>query len=160
MPVAVSLGLGANELTTISGDQSHLQAANLVYIGLRSVDVGERDLIKKLNVRSYTMSDVDERGVGTVIRESLAYLEQQGVTHLHVSFDLDSIDPIYAPGVGTPVPGGLTYREAHLIMEAIAMSPVFHSLEIAEVNPILDNHNQSAELAVELIASSMGKRIL
>src|SRR6476646_4894520 len=133
---------------------------NLVYLGLRSVDPGEREIVKEHSIRAYTMSDLDERGVGTVIREALAYLDAQGVTHLHVSCDLDSIDPIYAPGVGTPVPGGLTYREAHLIMEAISQSPVFHSLEIAEVNPILDSHNKSAELGVELIASSMGKRIL
>lgn len=160
MPVAVALGHGAEELTALSNGQPDLLSTDLIYIGLRSVDPGERDLIKRLGIKSYTMSDLDERGTGTVIRESLAYLETQGVTHLHVSFDLDSIDPLYAPGVGTPVPGGLTYREAHLIMESISTSPIFHSLEVAEVNPILDNHNQSAELAVELIASSMGKRIL
>lgn len=159
MPVAVSLGLGAPELTSIGGNFVKLQPHQIVMIGLRSVDEGERALIRKLRIESYTMSDIDKQGIHRIIAKALSALRAK-VDHLHVSFDLDSVDPMFASGVGTPVPGGLTYREAHLIMEAIAESGYMASMEVAEVNPILDNKNASAEVAAELIASSMGKRIL
>ena len=159
MPVAVSLGLGAPELTSVGGNFTKLEPNQLIYIGLRSVDEGERALIKKLKIESHTMSDLDKYGAHKLITESLSSLTAR-VDHLHVSFDLDSVDPMVASGVGTPVPGGLTYREAHLIMEAIADTGCMASMEVAEVNPILDVRNQSAEVASGLIASSMGKHIL
>ncbi len=184
MPVAVIIGQGDLRLTSVGGNFPKLDPECLVYIGLRDVEhesewqknhpgqkpnteeMSEVDRLKALGLhgdsetRSFTMSKVDELGISEVISRSLEHMQKIGVTYLHVSFDLDSVDPIYAPGVGTPVPGGLTNREAHSIMEAIALSPIFKSLEIAEVNPILDERNKSAELAVDLIASSMGKKIL
>lgn len=159
MPVAVSLGIGIPELTSIGGKEPKLLPEQLIYIGLRSVDEGERVLIKKLGIEAHTMADLDKKGTFQVITKAIATLSEK-VDHLHVSFDLDSVDPSIASGVGTPVPGGLTYREAHLIMEAIADTGYMSSMEVAEVNPILDVRNSSAEFAAELIASSMGKRIL
>jgi arginase len=159
MPVAVSLGIGAPELTKVGGDFTTLAPHQIAMIGLRSVDEGEKKLIKKLKIESYTMSDLDKHGVHRIIAKVLTSMRAK-VDHLHVSFDLDSVDPMVAPGVGTPVPGGLSYREAHLIMEAIADTGYMSSLEVAEVNPILDDHNRSAEFAADLVASSMGKRIL
>jgi arginase len=159
MPVAVSLGMGAPELTSIGGNFVKLQPHQLVYIGLRSIDSGERALIRKLKIEAHTMSDLDKHGVHRLIMKAVASLRAK-VDHLHVSFDLDSVDPMVASGVGTPVPGGLTYREAHLIMEAIADTGYMASMEVAEVNPILDVRNSSAEIAADLIASGMGQRIL
>jgi arginase len=159
MPVAVSLGIGAPELTKVGGDFTSLAPHQIAMIGLRSVDDGEVALIKKLKIEAYSMTELDKHGVHRIIAKVLTSMRAK-VDHLHVSFDLDSVDPVYAPGVGTPVPGGLTYREAHLIMEAIADTGYMASLEIAEANPILDDRNKSAEFAADLIASSMGKRIL
>ncbi|MEO6941196.1 MAG: arginase [Candidatus Kapaibacterium sp.] len=159
MPLAVALGMGDPALTHIGGDFVKLKPQQVVLIGLRSIDDGERKLIKKLKIESYTMTDLDKQGVHRIIAKVLSGMRAK-VDHLHVSFDLDSVDPMVASGVGTPVPGGLTYREAHLIMEAIANTGYMSSLEIAEVNPILDTRNSSAEVGADLIASSMGKRIL
>jgi arginase len=159
MPVAIALGFGAPELTSIGGNWPKLEPSQLVYIALRSIDEGERALIHKLKIEAHTMADLDKYGVHRLIMKSVTSLRAR-VDHLHVSFDLDSVDPMVASGVGTPVPGGLTYREAHLIMEAIADTGYMSSMEVAEVNPILDVRNASAEFAAELIASSMGKRIL
>ncbi|MEI8135405.1 MAG: arginase [bacterium] len=159
MPVAVSLGMGAPELTKVGGDFTTLAPHQISMIGLRSLDPGEVKLIKKLKIDAHTMSDLDKYGVHRIIAKILSAMRAK-VDHLHVSFDLDSVDPTIAGGVGTPVPGGLSYREAHLIMEAIADTGYMSSFEIAEVNPILDSRNASAEFAADLIASSMGKRIL
>jgi arginase len=159
MPVAVSLGFGPPELTKVGGDFTTLAPHQIAMIGLRSIDDGERKMIKKLKIETHTMSDLDKHGVHRIIAKVVTAMRAK-VDHLHVSFDLDSVDPSVAPGVGTPVPGGLTYREAHLIMESIADTGYMSSLEIAEVNPILDDRNKSAEFAADLIASSMGKRIL
>ena len=159
MPVAVILGSGPKELTGIGGDFTKLQPHQIVYIGLRSIDEGERKLLKKLKVEAHTMTDLDKYGVHRIIAKVLSSMRAK-VDHLHVSFDLDSVDPSVASGVGTPVPGGLSYREAHLIMEAIADTGYMSSFEIAEVNPILDCKNAGAEFAADLIASSLGKRIL
>lgn len=159
MPVAVSLGLGSPELTAVGGNFVKLKPHQLIMIGLRSVDAGESALIKKLKIESYTMSEIDKHGIHRIIAKAMLTLRAK-VDHLHVSFDLDSVDPMVASGVGTPVPGGLTYREAHLIMEAIADTGYMASMEVAEVNPILDTKNVSAEVASDLIASAMGKRIL
>ncbi|MBI3257994.1 MAG: arginase [Ignavibacteriae bacterium] len=159
MPVAVSLGLGAHELTSIGGDFKKLKPENIVYIGLRSVDDGEKDFIKKLGITAYTMFDIDKYGIFTIVQNTLDKM-RESVDHLHISFDLDSVDPTIAQGVGTPVQGGLSYRETHLLMEMIAESGLISSFEVAEVNPILDNMNTSAIFATGAVASCMGKRIL
>ena len=131
----------------------------IVFIGLRDVDAGEKRAIRELGVKAFTMSDIDRLGMSSVINEALA-IACAGSGSLHVSFDMDGIDPTEAPGVGTPVRGGLSYREAHLLMEAVAASGALGSLEITEINPILDNQNQTAILAVELILSALGKTTL
>lgn len=159
MPLAASMGLGNKELVNFYGFAPKLNPDNCAVIAARSIDVDERLNIKKLNPTVYTMSDVDKLGIHRIISRVLKQFKEK-VDHIHVSFDVDSVDPTYAPGVGTPVPGGLNYREAHLLMEAIAECGCMSSLEVAEVNPILDVHNSSAVFAADLIASSMGQRIL
>jgi arginase len=131
----------------------------IVFIGLRDVDEGEKRAIRELGVKAFTMSDIDRVGMAAVIADALA-ITCDGPGSLHVSFDMDGIDPAEAPGVGTPVRGGLTYREAHLLMEAVAASGALGSLEITEINPILDRENQTAILAVELVLSALGKTTL
>ncbi|MFZ2323090.1 MAG: arginase [Ignavibacteriaceae bacterium] len=159
MPLAASMGLGKKELVDLYGFAPKVKPENCVIIAARSIDQQERLNIKKLNPSVYTMSDVDKLGIHRIISRVLKQFKER-VDHIHISFDVDSIDPNFAPGVGTPVPGGLNYREAHLLMEAIAECGCMSSLEVAEVNPILDIHNSSAVFASDLIASSMGQRIL
>ncbi|MCX5882740.1 MAG: arginase [Deltaproteobacteria bacterium] len=158
MAMAVSLGLGNNPLTHILGFAPKVQPSCCALIGIRKIDPLEKEIVKTLQLPVHTMSDIDRKGAHTTIRNILQTLSH--VDHIHVSFDLDSVDPSVAAGVGTPVAGGLTYREVHLIMETIAECGCMASLDIAEVNPILDNRNTSARLATELVASSMGRRIL
>lgn len=158
MPLAALLGLGSRELTTVGGAFRKVDPRSVAIIGLRNLDQGERVNLKKTNVKTFTMEDIDKDGMHRVFKKALATIGR--VDYLHVSFDLDSIDPVYAPGVGTPVKGGLDYREAHLIMELLAESGKLTSLEVVEVNPILDEHNKSAEFAVELVQSAFGKKIL
>jgi len=129
-----------------------------VLVGVRSLDPGERELIDDLGIRVFTMTEIDRRGVEPVIEDALT--EVAGASFVHVSLDLDVVDPMFAPGVGTPVPGGLSYREAHLALELLAESGEIDSLDVVEVNPILDRENQTAKLAVELVASALGKRII
>lgn len=131
----------------------------IVFIGLRDVDEGEKRAIRDLGVKAFTMSDIDRLGMAAVIGQALA-IAADGPGSLHVSFDMDGIDPAEAPGVGTPVRGGISYREAHLLMEAVAASGALGSLEITEINPILDRGNQTAILAVELVLSALGKTTL
>jgi arginase len=159
MPLAASLGLGDSELVNLYGFSPKIKPENCALIGIRSIDQTERVNIKNLNLNVYTMSDIDKLGIHRVISKVLNQFQEK-VDHIHVSFDVDSVDPLVAPGVGTPVPGGLNYREAHLLMESIAECGCMSSLEVAEVNPILDIHNSSAIFAADLIASSMGQRIL
>lgn len=159
MPLAASLGLGHSDLVKLYGFSPKIEPENCVLIGIRSVDIEERKNIKKLKLPVYTMSDIDKLGIHRIISRVLKQFKER-VDHIHVSFDVDSVDPIVAPGVGTPVPGGLNYREAHSLMEAIAECGCMSSLEVAEVNPILDQFNKSAKFAAELVASSMGQRIL
>lgn len=159
MPLAASLGLGNSELVNLYGFSPKIKPENCALIGIRSIDQTERVNIKNLNLNVYTMSDIDKLGIHRVISKVLNQFQAK-VDHIHVSFDVDSVDPLVAPGVGTPVPGGLNYREAHLLMESIAECGCMSSLEVAEVNPILDTHNSSAIFAADLIASSMGQRIL
>lgn len=159
MPLAALLGLGCDELVNFLGFSPKLAPENCALIGIRSIDEAEKLNIKKLKVPIYTMNDIDKLGIHRIIAKVLKQFREK-VDHIHISFDVDSVDPLVAPGVGTPIPGGLSYREAHLLMETIAECGCMSSLEIAEVNPILDHKNQSAVFTAELVASSMGQRIL
>lgn len=158
MPVAVLTGEGPESLAGIGAGRPSITSSQIVQIGLRSVDPAERDRLVKSGIRAYTMRHVDELGMATIARQALEWLRH--LPRIHVSLDMDSLDPAEAPGVGTPVPGGLTYREAHLLMEILGDSGRVESLDIVEINPILDEMNRTAELAVELAASLLGKRIL
>ena len=159
MPLAALLGFGAGELTSIGGASPKVDPANVALVGIRSLDSGEKKRLKETGVQVHTMSDIDRHGVHRVMKKALARVTD-GTDYVHVSFDLDAVDPTVAPGVGTPVKGGLDYREAHLIMEVIADAGVMTSLEMVEVNPILDQGNASAAFAVELVQSAFGKKIL
>ncbi len=159
MPMSASLGLGNQQLTELLDISPKIQAENCALIAIRSIDELEKELIHKIDLPVYTMADIDKRGAYNVIDEVLTHLKDR-VDHIHVSFDIDSLDPSVAMGVGTLVPGGLTYREAHLIMETIAERGGMGSMDIAEINPILDHKNESAEIAAEIAASVMGKRII
>jgi len=158
MSVAHLLGLGDARFLDVWGGGAMLRPEHVVYLGLRSVDPGERALIRDLGITAYTMKDVDNHGVAYLAAAALEQLG--GLGRLHVSFDADSLDPAIAPGVGTPVPGGLTYREAHLLMELLADSGAVTSLDLVEVNPTLDRANETAAIMVEMAASLLGKRIL
>jgi arginase len=159
MPLAALLGFGASELTSIAGASPKVDAGNVALVGVRSLDSGEKKRLKETGVQVHTMSDIDRHGVHRVMKKALARVTEE-TDYVHVSFDLDAVDPTVAPGVGTPVKGGLDYREAHLIMEVIADAGVMTSLEMVEVNPILDQGNASAAFAVELVQSAFGKKIL
>ena len=159
MPLAVCAGLGPKPLLHVGGVFRKVDPQNIAIIGLRDLDRAEKESLKKLGVKLFTMEEIDKFGIHQVMKKAFQQVAKN-VDYLHVSFDLDSVDPIYAPGVGTPVKGGLDYREAHLIMEMLAESKKMSSLELVEVNPILDNRNQSAEFAVELVQSAFGKKIL
>jgi arginase len=159
MPLAALFGLGPKELTEVGGSGPKLDPTRVALVGIRSLEDGERRHLHDLGIRVYTMSEIDRDGIHTVMSDALARVTD-GTDCLHVSFDLDAVDPSLAPGVGTPVKGGLDYREAHLIMELIAASKRMTSMEVVEVNPILDERNRSAVLAVELLESAFGKRIL
>jgi arginase len=159
MPLAALLGFGATELIEIGGAFPKVDPSNVVLVGIRSLDAGEKKRLKDTGVQVHTMSDIDRHGVDRVMKKALARVTD-GTDYVHVSFDLDAVDPTVAPGVGTPVKGGLDYREAHLIMEVIADAGIMTSLEMVEVNPILDQGNASAAFAVELVQSAFGKKIL
>jgi arginase len=159
MPLAVLLGLGPSELTSIAGDRPALSAANVSIVGARDLDREERRIVKESGVRVFTMSEIDERGVSACMDEAVARASK-GTAGVHLSFDLDGVDPEVAPGVGTAVPGGLTYREAHLACEKVAQSGRLLGMDMVELNPILDESNRTAKLAVELILSAFGKTIL
>jgi arginase len=158
MVLAAAMGLGGPEFADPGWPVPSVDPRRVALVGVRSLDDGERQLLHELNATVFTMSDVDRLGIEHAIRESLRRVEGPGF--VHVSFDLDAVDPEVAPGVGTPVRGGLSYREAHLAMELVAESGLLDSLEVVEVNPILDRENQTAKLAVELVASALGARIL
>jgi arginase len=160
MPLAALLGLGPEPLGNIFGYAPKITAENTVLIGVRDIDAGERDNIRRAGMGEvYTMRDIDERGMRTVMEEALR-AAGRGTAGYHVSLDMDWIDPEDAPGVGTPVRGGATYREAHLAMEILADHGRLLSFEIVEVNPVIDEHNRTADLAVELACSAFGKKIL
>lgn len=162
MSQAVAFGRGAKELVAIGGfedGESKLDASCSSIIGARDLDRLEKDVIRDIGLRVFTMDQIDRRGIYDVTREAIE-IASNGTDGIHVSFDLDGMDPSVAPGVGTAVLGGLTYRETHTMMELIAETGRIVSLEVAEVNPILDVRNTTAEVAVEMVASAFGKRIL
>jgi arginase len=159
MPLAVLLGMGLPELTRIGGEEAKVLPEHVHLIGIRSVDKEEKTMLKKMGVNFYTMTDIDKRGIQEIISKAAAHLVKS-VDGIHISLDLDGLDPDIAPGVATPVKGGLDYREAHLIMETIAETGKLASMEIAEHNPILDIRNRTAETAVELVQSALGKKIV
>ena len=158
MPLAAALGLGGPEFDSPAFRLPAVDPARVALVGVRALDEVERELLVELDVLVFTMSDVDKLGIETVMREALERVSGDGFTH--VSLDMDALDPEVAPGVGTPVRGGLSYREAHLAMELVSESGVASSLEVVEVNPILDRENETGRLAVELVASGLGARIL
>jgi arginase len=159
MPLACIIGTGPKALTHLNGWSPKVDAKNVVLIGIRDVDLDERPMVRRSGVRVFTMRDIDERGMTAVMHEALA-VAGEGTGGIHLSLDMDGVDPREAPGVGTPVRGGFSYREAHLAMEIICDSRRMRSMEVVEVNPILDEANRTALLGVELVLSAMGKRIL
>jgi arginase len=159
MPLAVALGLGAPGLVNLSGSCPMVDGSRAAAVGLRDIDTAERANVRASGLGAFTMRDIDERGMRAVMEEAIKRASN-GTAGIHVSFDLDAMDPDYAPGVGTPSPGGLSYREAHLAMEMLADTGKVVSAELVEVNPILDQRNGTARLGVELLASLLGKKIL
>jgi len=159
MPLACCVGLGPAELTQIAGYSPAVEAGNVAILGLRSVDEIEGLNVRGTGVHAFTMRDIDERGMRAVIQDAIQ-LATANTSGFHLSLDMDAIDPSDAPGVGTPVRGGITYREAHLAMEMLGDSGRMVSMEVVEVNPVIDEANRTAILAVELVMSAMGKRIL
>ncbi|WP_047986599.1 arginase [Ornithinibacillus californiensis] len=158
MPLAVSLGLGHERLTNLYNYAPKIKPENVVIIGARSLDPGERELIREKGIRVYTMHEIDRMGMSAVMEEAISYLQER-TDGVHLSLDLDGLDPTEAPGVGTPVLGGMTYRESHLAMEMLADAEVITSLEVVEVNPILDEKNKTATLAVGLMGSLFGEKL-
>ena len=159
MPLAAAVGMGPEELAGLAGFQPMVEPENVALVGIRDVDLLEKPHVRESGVRPFTMRDIDERGMRAVMRDAIA-AAGNGTAGVHVSLDIDVVDPDVAPGVGTPVRGGLTYREAHLAMELICDAGVMVSLETVEVNPVMDVSNRTAALAAELVMSAMGKRIL
>ncbi len=158
MPLAAALGRDPESFASPAWPLPALDPERVVLLGVRSLDDGERAFVRESGVGVYTMSELDRRGIEPAVREALERLE--GAAFVHVSLDMDVVDPEMTPGVGTPVRGGLSYREAHLALELLAESGLMSSFEIVEVNPILDRGNETAALAVELAASAFGARIL
>ncbi|ASF37778.1 arginase [Halobacillus halophilus] len=158
MPLAVSLGIGHEKLTSIHGYEPKIKPENVVIVGARSLDEGERELIKEHGIKVYTMHEVDRMGMTKVMEESVEYLKGR-TDGVHLSLDLDGLDPHEAPGVGTPVIGGLSYRESHLAMEMLYQSEMITSAEFVEVNPILDEKNKTASVAVGLMGSLFGESL-
>ena len=158
MPLSILMGKGCTELINIGRPGAKLKPENVVLIGVRDLDIKERKVLRESGIKVYTMRDIDEQGMSKIIKSALDRLSS--VDKIHVSLDVDGIDPRFAPGVGTQVPGGLTDREAHLLMEILADSKKLSSMDIVEINPMLDRYNQTAQLAIELTASLFGKHII
>ncbi|MCW5965377.1 MAG: arginase [Bryobacterales bacterium] len=159
MPLAATIGMGPEALTQLRGFAPMVHPENVALVGIRSVDSLERLNVRKSGIMSFTMRDIDERGMRSVMDEAIR-IASNGTEGLHVSLDLDAVDPSEAPGVGTPVKGGLSYREAHLALEMISDSRKLLSIDCVEVNPVIDDANRTAILAVEFLTSALGKRIL
>jgi arginase len=159
MPLAAAMGYGAAELVELLDFKPKVEPQNISLVGIRDLDAQEKKLAKKSGVHVFTMRDIDERGMREVMSDALKYaMDDTG--GIAVSLDMDFVDPSDAPGVGTPVRGGVTYREAHLAMEMIADTEAMVSLEVVEINPVIDEHNRTALLGVELVLSALGKKIL
>ncbi|MCH1627963.1 arginase [Fredinandcohnia quinoae] len=159
MPLAASLGIGHPALTNIAGYSPKIKPENIVIIGARSLDEGEKKLIKEIGIKVYTMHEIDQLGMATVMAEAIDYLKER-TDGVHLSLDLDGLDPHDAPGVGTPVLGGISYRESHLAMEMLEDAKIITSAEFVEVNPILDDKNKTATVAVALMGSLFGEKLL
>jgi arginase len=159
MPLASCVGVGPDSLTGMFGFAPKVDASNVALVGIRDVDRLERGTVRDTGVRAFTMREIDERGMRAVMDEAIA-IATRGTAGFHLSLDMDFVDPEYAPGVGTPVRGGATYRESHLAMEVVCDSGRMVSIEVVEVNPVIDEVNRTADLAVELILSAVGKKIL
>jgi arginase len=159
MALALCLGLGDADLVNLGGRAPKVQPRNTVLIGIRDLDPGEREILKKSGCTVYTMRDVDQRGMHDVVDEAIG-IASDGTAAIHLSFDMDVVDPEDAPGTGTPVWGGITYREAHLAMEMINDRAQIAAVDVVEVNPVLDHQNMTGILAAELLQSVLGKRIL
>ncbi|MDE1888559.1 MAG: arginase [Gammaproteobacteria bacterium] len=159
MPLATLLGYGPEELTAICGNGAALSPEHVVVFGVRDVDRGEAQLVKKTGIRVFTMSEIDARGAGACLEEAMQILGR-ATGGIHLSYDLDGSDPAVAPGTGTPVPGGLNFRESHLVCETLARSKRLVSMEVVELNPILDIENRTGKFAVWLIQSALGRTIL
>ncbi|MUV38198.1 Arginase [Lentibacillus sp. JNUCC-1] len=158
MPLAASLGLGAEQLTHVLDYAPKVKPENLVIVGARDLDPGEKSLIREKGIKVYTMHEIDRMGMSQVMSETIAYLKER-TDGVHLSLDLDGLDPSEAPGVGTPVIGGLSYRESHLAMEMLAEADILTSAEFVEVNPILDEKNKTAKVAVGLVGSLFGEKL-
>jgi arginase len=159
MPLAVSMGLGHKALTNIMGYSPKVKLENIVIIGARALDIGEKGLINEKGIKVYTMHEIDRIGMTKVMEETIGYLKER-TDGVHLSFDMDALDPTDAPGVGTPVNGGVSYRESHLAMEMLAEANIITSAEFVEVNPILDEKNKTASAAVALMGSLFGEKLL
>ena len=159
MPLASLLGKGPPELVGIGGFSPKLEPDRCAVVGLRNLDEREKQIVRDSGVHAYTMKDIDRRGIADVLDEVIGIVGRDGAA-LHVSFDMDGVDPGISPGVGTPVHGGLSYRESHLLMETVADTHRLVALDVVEINPILDTRNSTARLAVEFVLSALGKNIL
>ncbi len=159
MPLAAVMGYGAPELTELLGFKPKVEPRNVALVGVRDLDAKEKRLVKDSGVHVFTMRDIDERGLREVMTEAIRFATDD-TDGMAVSLDMDVVDPTDAPGVGTPVRGGVTYREAHLAMEMLSDSDAMVSLEVVEINPVIDEHNRTALLGVELVLSGLGKKIL
>lgn len=159
MPLSAALGIGHPRLADFDRPGAKLQADNSVLIGLRDVDSKEAELLQKSGVHYFTMRDIDEHGMKNIMDKAIT-IASNGVEHVHLSFDLDGVDPRWAPGTGTTVDGGLTYREAHLALEMLAEAKILTSMEFVEVNPLLDTQNKTGSFTVGLIASALGKTVV
>lgn len=159
MPLATICGMGHARLVEMGGFWPKVERRNVCLIGIRDIDEVERKIVRESGIHAYTMRDVDERGMRAIMQESIAFASD-GTAGFHVSFDLDGMDPRDVPGTGTPVKGGISWREANLLMEMVSDTGRMTSLEVTELNPILDVKNQSGEVAVDVILSAFGKRIL
>ncbi|MCG7421084.1 arginase [Macrococcus epidermidis] len=158
MPLRALIGDGHEDLVNIGGYKNKVKIENIVLIGMRDLDEGEKAYIKEVGIKTYTMADIDRLGIGTVIEETLAYLDK--CDGIHLSLDVDALDPVETPGTGTTVPGGITYRESHFALELLNDSDKITSFEIVEVNPLIDIYNKTAEQAVGLVGSFFGEKLL
>jgi arginase len=159
MPLSVALGIGYPDLVGLAGVLPMVRPQNVALIGIRTLDSEEKDICRKSGVRYFTMREIDERGMHAVMQEALQVVNN-GTTGFHVSFDLDGIDPLYAPGVSTPVTGGISYREAHLMLEMMADTRKLLAMEFVELNPMRDIEHKTAGLVVDLVQSALGKSIV